>query len=385
MPSPEVPSLDHRKIVLLGGGHTHALVLKILSEQGHSLKHVTLISNSPRSPYSGMLTGFVAGLYSADEIYLDVEKLAAATGASFVCGEVTGIDFESKTVSVVGQAPIPYNVLSINVGGTPSIDRIRGANEFAVSVKPIGLFQDRLTAFLKDTERLKSPLDVIQIGGGVAGIECAMSFESRCRKMGFAATVTLVEASETLLPQETRWSRNHVINVLSKKGIHLKLGSKVSLVSKDEVTLESGEKLRADFIAISTSVSTADWVQRLNLKHDGVFIEIDDHLKTSVSDVFAAGDVARNPSRPVPRAGVYAVRQARVLAENIQIAANSSTVAGSSSFCKFRPQARYLKLIMDGDGRAIASRGWFFWPNSKIVWWLKDRIDRNFLSQFQKN
>ena len=57
------------KIVLIGGGHSHAIALKLFSENPNSEINLTLISDTKQTPYSGMLPGHIAGYYSFEETH----------------------------------------------------------------------------------------------------------------------------------------------------------------------------------------------------------------------------------------------------------------------------------------------------------------------------
>jgi len=77
-------------IVLVGGGHAHVHVLKVLAAE--RVARVTLITRDLATPYSGMLPGVVAGLYAANEAHIDLVRLAAKTGARLVHAEAVGLD-----------------------------------------------------------------------------------------------------------------------------------------------------------------------------------------------------------------------------------------------------------------------------------------------------
>jgi selenide,water dikinase len=91
--------------------------------------------------------------------------------------------------------------------------------------------------------------------------------------------------------------------------------------------------------------------------------------------IFAAGDCAAMIDHPLEKAGVFAVRMARPLAENLR-----RTLLGRS-LVHYRPQQRWLALISTGDRHAIASRGGFY-ARGDLIWRWKDWIDRRFMRRF---
>jgi selenide,water dikinase len=93
--------------------------------------------------------------------------------------------------------------------------------------------------------------------------------------------------------------------------------------------------------------------------------------------IFAAGDVATQVNHPRPKAGVYAVRQAPILAANLR-----AMVAGEV-LRQYRPQRRFLSLLSLGDQRAVADKGQL-WASGAWVWRWKDSIDRNFMTRFSE-
>ena len=73
-----------RDLVLLGGGHSHALALRLLAMQADPQTRITLISLDSHTPYSGMLPGLLAGHYSYSDSRIDLRRLCSHSGVRFI-------------------------------------------------------------------------------------------------------------------------------------------------------------------------------------------------------------------------------------------------------------------------------------------------------------
>ena len=102
---------------------------------------LTLIGREPHTPYSGMLPVLVRGDYGFDQAHIDLAPLTAAAGARLIFAEAEGIDLEARTVVLAGRPAMPFDILSVDVGGQPRMPAGAG-----VPVKPIGQLLDRLAA-----------------------------------------------------------------------------------------------------------------------------------------------------------------------------------------------------------------------------------------------
>src|ERR1700754_4931438 len=89
-------------IVLVGGGHAHVHVLAAFAMRPEPGVRLTLISRDLATPYSGMLPGVVAGLYTVEQAHIDLVRLAAATGTRLIHANAIGLDRNSKRVQLEG-------------------------------------------------------------------------------------------------------------------------------------------------------------------------------------------------------------------------------------------------------------------------------------------
>ncbi|MBM3347262.1 MAG: hypothetical protein FJY55_12300, partial [Betaproteobacteria bacterium] len=118
--------------MLVGAGHAHVQVLREFLMRRPPGCRVTLVVDQPLAVYSGMVPGFVAGQYRADEPELDPVPLARRGGARVVFGRVDRIDAGGRRIHVEGRAPLRYDIASVNIGSTVSGLDLPGVREHAI-------------------------------------------------------------------------------------------------------------------------------------------------------------------------------------------------------------------------------------------------------------
>ena len=119
MQDPNLPLI--RDLVLIGGGHTHALVARMWAMKPLAGVRLTLINPDPVAPYTGMLPGLIAGHYQRADIMIDLVRLARFAGARLILDRAIGIDRDAQTVILQGRAPLPYDLASIDIGITSDL------------------------------------------------------------------------------------------------------------------------------------------------------------------------------------------------------------------------------------------------------------------------
>ena len=371
-----------KDLVLVGGGHSHVAVLKRFGMEPVPGVRLTLICRDVHTPYSGMLPGFVAGHYSFDETHIDLGALARFANARFFHSDVSGLDFIEKRVLCDNRPPVPYDVLSINIGSAPRTADVPGASETAVPVKPINRFLERWEALRHRAMTHTGRLRVAVVGGGAGGVEILLAIQHRLRaERGAAEEIEyhLFSGNETILPTHSRNVQRVFAKTLKDRGVTVHSGKPVVEVTPGHLRTEDGQTIDADEILWVTAAGAAAWPGKSGLATDGAgFIAVGDTLQsTSHENVFAVGDIASMINYPRPKSGVFAVRQGRPLAKNLRRALLSQRLK------PFSPQKRFLSLISTGDKYAVASRGgWSL--KGRSVWRWKDWIDRRFMQKFNE-
>ncbi|NRB17181.1 MAG: selenide, water dikinase SelD [Rhodobacteraceae bacterium] len=360
-----------RDLLLIGGGHSHALVLRKWGMMPLPGARLTLINPTPTAAYSGMLPGFVAGHYSRDELDIDLVKLARFAGARVILGAATDIDITARQVRVPGRAPISYDVVSVDVGITCDMPDLPGFAAHAVPAKPLGIFAAKWDAFRHGD----GPAHIAVIGGGVAGVELVLAMAHALRSRGRLAQATLIDNAEVLTALGSR-ARAKLRIALTEQSVTLLENAEIASIEADHIRLKDGREVLSDFTTGAAGARPYDWLGRSGLAQTNGYLNVNAQLQTSDPAVFAAGDCAHLCHAPRPKAGVYAVRQAPVLYDNLQAALSGGELR------EYKPQKDYLKLISLGGKSALAER-FGHTPSGPLMWRWKDHIDQTFMTRFR--
>ena len=387
--APDTP-LSEQRIVLVGGGHAHVQVIKALNRASRpSRVHVTLIDVQKSASYSGMVPGCVSNLYKPEDTLLHLEPLTDWASIEFINDKVVDIDFESNLITLENnELPIPYDVVSIDIGSASrGLLDTKGARRYTIPTRPISDLVRRLEIESEELSKNPRPVNFLVIGGGVAGIELAMSVMGRWKTVVDKENIlmTLLNSGSQLLPQETPANQRAVLDVLSERGIQVRHNCVVEEVGEAAVRLKTGEEIGFTHCLWATGAGAHDLAWRLQRRglavSDRGWIRVNKHLQSvSHPNVFAAGDCCvmegLEKGSP-PKAGVYAVRAGPILIQNLVNVINTEPLK------PYVPQDDFMKLLACGDGTALGFR--FGFPiRGKWVWQLKDAIDRKFMDLFKK-
>jgi len=367
------------KLALIGGGHSHAAVLKRLGERPIPDLDVVLVDPTRYTPYSGMIPGLVAGHYRHEECHIDLVRLARFARCLLIEDAAEALDPTRRKIRLRGGGELDYTIVSLDIGSAPAARSIPGAREHATAVKPVHAFLHALAALIERARRGELRR-VVVAGGGAAGVEILLAFQHRLRREGVAGGVAieLVTDADRLLPGHNDRVRRIFERTLARRGIDVRLASRASRVTAGELQIEDGAPIGFDALILATGAEAAGWPAAAGLTTDASgFVLVNEHLQSvSHREVFAAGDIASIRGHPRPKSGVLAVRHGPPLARNLRRA-----LAGEA-LESFVPQSDVLALIGTGDRRAVMSRGdWAL--EGAWVWRWKDWIDRRFVQRYQ--
>ncbi|HEX5477175.1 MAG TPA: FAD-dependent oxidoreductase [Burkholderiales bacterium] len=344
-----------KRILLIGAGHAHLVVLRSLAKNPLYGARITLLSPNARQLYSGMLPGLIAGHYRLEETEIDVERLAARAFAEFIPDELASLDADRRLARVDRGGELAYDLVSLNVGSR--VERSMPGAEYALPAKPF-------EAFLLGLEQAR-PARVAIAGAGAAGMELAMALRYR------GANVTLYSKDVSVSPEAGR----RAARALRRAGVDFRHAMPMDAIEPGPVVISGSSRQEFDLVVLTTGAAALPWQAASGLATDEAgFIVVGQTLQSvSHPEVFAAGDCAALPG--VPKSGAYAVRQGEVLADALRAVVEGRAPAD------YRPQASALVLLSCGRKYAIAQRG--AWSaEGRLAWHWKNRIDRGWVNSF---
>jgi selenide,water dikinase len=377
-------------LVLAGGGHAHALLLRrwLMRPRlrpAHTL--ITLVSRQSTAQYSGTLPALVAGLMAPEDGAIDLRRLCGLVGVGFLRAEIVGLDSLARELRLEGRPPLRFDRLSLDVGAVtagagpqssvfepvapethdpkPTASFILGgagrrsvgkASAGGLPVKPLEPFLAWLAILAPGSElRIR--------GGGAAAVELALAL--RARGLG----------SRLLLRRQELSLGSASANRLGER-----------LLAEAGIPLERIVPPEAPADLACTGSRAPAWLAAAGLPVEagtgrvltGTSLQVLDH-----PNLYAVGDCGLIATAPRPASGVWAVRAVPVLATNIQ----RSLEQPERPLRRWRPQRWALQLLGDGGWSPQGPRAVAFWGPlalgpSRWLWRWKHHLDQRFLEGF---
>jgi NADH dehydrogenase FAD-containing subunit len=371
-----VETRKKKRLVLVGGGHVHLLTLKNTDRFVAEGFEVILIGPDRFHYYSGMGPGMVSRIYRPEQVRFDVKTMVESRGGGFVKDRVVSIHGKNKTLELQEGQRISYDVVSFNIGSHVPMDRVPGAEGVAFPVKPIENLESARSRIL---EKCKSGVPrILIVGAGPAGVELAGNIWRLIHNQGSKSEITLLNSRDRVLPALHRKVSVLAQQSLTGRGIHLVSGFRVVSIESGVARSESGEEVPFDEVILTTGIMPQKIFaeSELETSDDGALLVNECLQSTSFPDVFGGGDCIAIRGHHLDRVGVYAVREAPILFQNLLAGLKGQALA------TFKPQKTYLLILNLGDGTGLLVWGPWVW-RGKLAFTFKNYLDTKFMSRFQ--
>jgi NADH dehydrogenase len=306
---------------------------------------ITVVDPLPYMTYQPFLPEAGAGNLEPRHVVVPLRQVLR--GCDVLSGRVTSIDHASRRAvfepAEGASRSLEYDVLVLAPGSIARTLPIPGLRECGIGFRTVAeaiylrnhvLSKLDVAATSQDADLRRRALTFVFVGGGYAGVEAMAELEDMARDaMRFYDGLSpsdmrwvMVEAAGRILPEVSEDLGRYTIAELEKRGIEVKLHTRVESLVGGEVVLSSGERFRAETVVWTAGVRAHPLLEATDLPLDEKKrVRCTATLQVfGVADAWAAGDSAAVPdlSKDDPTAvtspsAQHAVRQAKVLADNI--------------------------------------------------------------------
>ncbi len=265
---------------------------------------VTVIGDEPHRLYSrAMIHEYLARMVKDEMCWLRRPDWAERHKVGLMTGvKAVKLDPKAKSVELDDGGTVRYDRLLIACGGRPFVPPgIAGYGQF----RQVFNFTQLSDAI--DLQKLaRTGGTVAVLGAGLIGLQCAEGL----RHLG--CKVHVVELADMVLPLAAdRTAATLIARTLAEQGITLHLSDSITEIGGTDgsvgwVNLKSGEKIACQAVVIAVGVRpNVDWLRDSGLEIDRGIL-VDDHMRTNLPDVYAAGDCAQGYERITGRQMVLA-------------------------------------------------------------------------------
>lgn len=378
-----MPLPPPHRIVILGAGFAGLrTALELLKRRARlPAAEVILVDANDEHTYTPLLYEVAMGCLESDETaairqmrdgaalaYADNPFLHRKDGRlKFIQARVTGVNWETHTVSLEGKDALPFDDVVLAVGGETNTFNVPGVSEHSLSMKTLMdalRIRNRLSAaFRALTSDPQSSLDVVIVGGGPNGVEAAGELTHYLRGMVSKGKVpanrfrvTLIEAGKEILGMFGPQMRALCLRRLEHLGVTVKIGQRVKEIRADGVQTEEGFTPSAVTVwagGMKPRALVKDWGFPVDEK--GFVLADATFAVKDLPHAWALGDAAflTHPTTHarVPALAQAAAKEAAVLAENMtRTLERKPTVA-------YIPPAKWQAVVPVGGAWAVADLG----------------------------
>jgi NADH:ubiquinone reductase (H+-translocating) len=313
---------DAPHAVICGAGFAGLSAISRLTRAG---LRVTVVDGNLYSTFQPLLYQVAtAGLNPGDVSY-PAGGFAGRYGANYRHGELATIDPASRRIKLTNGLELGYDYLIVATGVAAAYHGITGAAEHTFALytgtDAVGLRDHLMAAF----ERLSVDRDDLHItvaGGGATGVELAGTLAELGGAV-LAATfpdvdparvhVRMIEMAPSLLTSFNPKLREYARVQLDKRGVDIRLNTRIAEITDKQVVLADGETLPSDLTVWAAGVGAADQVAGWGLPQGkGGRILVGPDLRVQGQErIFAVGDIAEDPDDPTPQLAQPALQMGR--------------------------------------------------------------------------
>jgi NADH dehydrogenase len=301
---------------------------------------VTLVDRYNYHLFQPLLYQVATAGLSVDDIAYPIRAIVRyEKNVDFRLAEVTGVDFESKSV-VCNTGVIGYDFLVLAAGGRTNYFGMESVEKHSFGMKTLDesvvirnhvLSMFELAAHEKDPDKRRALLTFVIVGGGPTGVESAGALSElvyhvltkEYHHVNFKEVrIMLVEASDKLLAAMPESLREATVETLISKRVEVRLCVQVTDYDGQRLSLKGGEIIPTTTVIWAAGAQAIDLIDKLGVEQASMRrAVVNEHLQLpSHPEVFVIGDAAHfmQDGQPLPMVAPVAMQQADVVAKNIR-------------------------------------------------------------------
>jgi len=329
LPAGQEPAAPH--VVIVGAGFAGLSAVRALRK---ARLRVTIIDRNLYSTFQPLLYQVATGGLNAGDVSYAVGGFTTRRHSRYIRGDLAAIDAAARQVTLTDGRVLSYDYLILATGVSAAFFGVEGAAEHT-----FGLYTRIDAVTLRDHimngfEQLSAEPDdrrefvVTVVGGGATGVELA----GTAAELGSdelrgtfpdvdpaRVKVRLIEMSPALLMPFHPKLREYARKQLIKRGVDIRLNTRILQVRGDGVVLGDGEVLPSDLTVWAAGVAAPAAVAGWHVPQGkGGRILVGPDLRVQGSDqIFAIGDIAVNADDPSPQLAQPAIQEGRHAARQI--------------------------------------------------------------------
>jgi NADH dehydrogenase len=379
-----------KRIVILGGGFAGSRAARRLDNTlaRRTDVEVVLIARENYLLFTPMLHEVAAGDLAPGDIVQPLRKMLRRVRV--IAGDVVQVDLRERRVRFeVGalrrKQELTYDHLLLALGSETNWFGMRELAAHAVTMKSLGdaaLLRNRMVAFLEDAAAepdqivRRRALAFVVAGAGFAGVETVAAMNDFLREAiryypeldPAMLRVVLVGSGKYVLPELGEQLGRYAKAKLERRGIEVRLETRVKGYESGAVQLEPGGAIEANTIVWTAGVKPAAAIDALDVEKVNGRMRVNEFLELAGNEgvVWAAGDCAAVPDPGgglQPPTAQHGLRQAVAAAKNIEAA-----VAGTAKApFRFATIGQFATIgRRDGVARVLGIRisgfvAWCIW------------------------
>jgi len=378
-----------RRVVILGGGYGGvyaALKLQKLARKRPDVD-VTLVNRENYFLFTPMLPQAASSSIETTHVVQSIRRICPRV--RFLEADVKAIDLAGRTVEIAHADAhvhtLPFDQLLLAVGGATNFFRLPGVAEHALTIKTLPdaiRIRNHALDMLEQAELESDPalrkrlLTFLVAGAGFAGIETAAELDIFLHKAARQfrtiepkdVKTIVVDALNRVLPELSEKLAGFTEKQLAKRGVEVRLGTRVKSAGHGFVEFEDGTRIETDTFIWAGGVKPSPLVASLPCANARGRIPTDANLAVpGYPGVWAVGDCAEvyppGGGKPYPPTAQHALREGAHAGANIMAAIDGRPLRpfGYTMIGQMADLGEYKAVAMIGGFKLSGFPAWWLW------------------------